>query len=94
VAPPRPGVRHTIAGAAGAALCVVGVLGISAVGFGGLLAGRTATLVVLPVTPLRSAAIVAAGAALLWATGRRYADQPDQRSTSIASTGPAGRSVR
>ncbi|GIJ69715.1 acyltransferase family protein [Virgisporangium ochraceum] len=53
---------------AGMVLCTVGVLGFSAVGFGGLLAGRTATLIVLPVTPLLSALLVGAGAALLRVT--------------------------
>ena len=43
----------------------LGVLGFSAVGFGGLLAGRSATLVVLPVTPLVAASILGAGVALL-----------------------------
>ena len=54
----------------GMVLCTVGVLGFSAVGFGGLLAGRTATLIVLPVTPLTSALLVAGGAALLRVTRR------------------------
>jgi hypothetical protein len=49
----------------GIVLCTLGVLGFSAVGFGGLLAGRSATLIVLPVTPLASAALIAAGAGLL-----------------------------
>jgi hypothetical protein len=43
----------------------VGVLGFSAVGFGGLLTGRTATLLVLPVSPLLAAVLLAAGAGLL-----------------------------
>jgi hypothetical protein len=57
----------------GMVLCTLGVLGFSAVGFGGLLAGRTATLIVLPVTPLTSALLVAVGAGLLRVTrtGRR-----------------------
>jgi hypothetical protein len=54
----------------GMVLCTLGVLGFSAVGFGGLLAGRTATLIVLPVTPLTSALLVAGGAALLRVTRR------------------------
>jgi acyltransferase-like protein len=49
----------------GMALCTVGVLGFSAVGFGGLLTGRTATLLVLPVSPLLAAVLLAAGAGLL-----------------------------
>jgi hypothetical protein len=65
---PRPatvGARGDGFAIGGMVLCTVGVLGFSAVGFGGLLAGRTATLIVLPVTPLLSAALVAAGAVLL-----------------------------
>lgn len=58
------------AAAAGLTLSAVGVLGLSAVGFGGALAGHTATLVVLPVTPLVSAALIVAGAALLSASAR------------------------
>ena len=57
--------RRTIAAAVGVALCAAGVLGFSAVGFGGLLAGHRATLVVLPVTPLAAAVILGAGVALL-----------------------------
>jgi hypothetical protein len=63
--------RRTACAAAGVALSVVGVLAVSAVGFGGVLAGRTATLVVLPVTPLWSAVLLAAGAALLVASRPR-----------------------
>jgi hypothetical protein len=57
--------RRRVMAAIGMVLCTVGVLGFSAVGFGGLLAGRSATLLVLPVTPLLAAALLAAGAALL-----------------------------
>jgi hypothetical protein len=69
--PRRPsigGPRHTGTAAAigGAALCTLGVLGLSAVGFGGILAGRTAMLVVLPVTPLSAATAIAVGALMLW----------------------------
>jgi hypothetical protein len=66
----RRRVRNRIA-AVGMALCVVGVLGLSAVGFGGPLSGRTAMLVFLPVTPLRSLGLLAAGAAMLASTARR-----------------------
>jgi hypothetical protein len=51
--------------AGGVALCVAGVLAFSAVGFGGLLAGRTASLVVLDVTPLTACALLVAGSALV-----------------------------
>jgi hypothetical protein len=54
---------------AGIALCLAGVLGFSAVGFGGALAGRTAYLIVLPVTPVTSALLLAVGARLLGLTG-------------------------
>jgi hypothetical protein len=60
----------SVGAAVGIAFCVFGVLGLSVVGFGGLLAGRTATLVVLPVTPLISVAALATGAALIGATKR------------------------
>ena len=63
--------HRTAAAATGMALCTVGILGFSAVGFGGLLAGRTATLVVLPVTPLLSAGVLAAGSVLLRVTRPR-----------------------
>ena len=60
--------------AAGAAMCTLGVLGISSVGFGGLLEGRTATLLVVPVTAPLALALLALGASLLRAaplsTGR------------------------
>ncbi|GAA0918184.1 hypothetical protein Vau01_001760 [Virgisporangium aurantiacum] len=62
------GARGTGFAIGGMVLCTLGVLGFSAVGFGGLLAGRTATLIVLPVTPLTAALLVAGGAALLRAT--------------------------
>jgi hypothetical protein len=61
------GTRTAVA-AFGMTLCAAGVLGFSAVGFGGLIAGRTATLVVVPATPLLSAVLLAAGAVLLRAT--------------------------
>jgi hypothetical protein len=51
--------------AAGAALCTLGVLGVSIVGLGGLLTGHTATLLVVPVTAPLALALVALGAALL-----------------------------
>jgi surface polysaccharide O-acyltransferase-like enzyme len=73
------GERATGPAIAGMALCTVGVLGFSAVGFGGLLAGRTATLVALPVTPLTSALLVAGGAALLWLARRTVANRAVDR---------------
>jgi hypothetical protein len=71
---PRPasvtGSTRSGAAAIGMVLCTVGVLGFSAVGFGGLLAGRTATLLVLPVSPLLATVLLAAGAVLLRLTRR------------------------
>ncbi|GAA3341486.1 acyltransferase family protein [Amorphoplanes nipponensis] len=51
--------------ATGAALCTLGVLGVSSVGFGGLLTGHTATLLVVPVSAPLALALVALGAGLL-----------------------------
>jgi hypothetical protein len=62
--------------AAGAALCTLGVLGISMVGFGGLLEGRTATLLVLPVTAPVAVTLVALGAALLRAAPLSHPRRP------------------
>jgi hypothetical protein len=67
----RPVVPRDAAAGTGITLCVVGVLGLSAVGFGGALAGRTATLVVVQVTPLMSAAVLIGGALLLRLTRPR-----------------------
>ena len=41
------------------------MLGFSAVGFGGMLTGRSATLVVVPITPLAATVLLSAGALLL-----------------------------
>ncbi|WP_426507903.1 acyltransferase family protein [Dactylosporangium sp. McL0621] len=73
--PGRPG---TVAAIGGAVLCTLGVLGLSAVGFGGILAGRTAMLVVVPVTPASAATAVAVGGLLLWLSrgpGVRYGQE-------------------
>jgi hypothetical protein len=51
--------------AVGATMCTLGVLGVSIVGFGGLLTGHTATLLVLPVTAPLALAMVGLGASLL-----------------------------
>jgi hypothetical protein len=55
----------TAVAACGAALCAVGILGVSAVGFGGLVDGRTANLIVVPITAPGAIVVVAAGALLL-----------------------------
>jgi fucose 4-O-acetylase-like acetyltransferase len=57
--------------AAGMALCLVAIIGFSVVGFGGALAGRTGHLLMLPVTPVSCALLLAAGAVLLGLTRRR-----------------------
>ena len=57
-------VRDALA-AGGVGLSVVGILGLSMVGFGGALSGRMATLVVLPVSAVSSMALIAAGSVLL-----------------------------
>jgi hypothetical protein len=51
--------------ALGATMCTLGVLGISTVGFGALLAGHAATLLVVPVTAPLALALIALGAGLL-----------------------------
>jgi hypothetical protein len=50
--------------ALGMAMCTVGVFGLSTVGFGGLLAGKAATMIVAPVTAPVTIAMIALGAAL------------------------------
>ncbi|MBC6461259.1 acyltransferase family protein [Actinomadura sp. HBU206391] len=60
-----PAALGTGRSAAGVTLCLLGVLGFSAVGFGGALAGRTAHLMVLPVTPIGCALLLAAGGLML-----------------------------
>lgn len=64
----RPGWHPLLAGS-GMAACTIGVLGLSAVGFGGLLEGRTAMVVVVPVGVPGAVALLAAGAALLAGSG-------------------------
>jgi hypothetical protein len=75
---PRPTLITTgspVRAAVGATMCTLGMLGVSIVGFGGLLAGHTATLLVVPVTAPLALALVALGASLLRAAplsaGRR-----------------------
>jgi hypothetical protein len=50
---------------AGGTLCTLAVFAFSTVGFGGILAGRTATMIAVPVTAVAAAALWVAGAALL-----------------------------
>jgi hypothetical protein len=63
--------------AVGATLCTLGVMGISAVGFGGLLEGHTAMLLVVPVTAPVSLALVALGGGLLRAAAAVVAKVSD-----------------
>ncbi|GAB1641014.1 acyltransferase family protein [Krasilnikovia sp. MM14-A1259] len=63
--PVAPGGGHPARAGLGMVLCTLGVLGVSTVGFGGLLDGRSANLLVLPVTAPATLAMVAAGAMLL-----------------------------
>jgi len=58
-------------GALGMTLCTVGVFGLSAVGFGGLLDGKTATMIVVPVSAPLTVAMVALGALILRAARAR-----------------------
>ncbi|MEU3046457.1 acyltransferase [Streptomyces sp. NPDC006984] len=58
-ASPRPGSGPLAA--VGAALCLFGVLGLSLVGFGGILDGRTAVLVAVPVSAPAALAVVLGG---------------------------------
>ncbi|MFF8846700.1 acyltransferase [Streptomyces sp. NPDC015127] len=56
--------------ATGIALCLFGVLGLSMVGFGGLLEGRTATLVAVPVSAPAAVAMALGGWLLVERAGR------------------------
>lgn len=76
-APGRPGApgspRATGAGplaALGATLCLLGVLGLSMVGFGGLLDGRTALLIAVPVSAPAAVAMTLGGWLLVERAGR------------------------
>ncbi|MFF8832574.1 acyltransferase [Streptomyces sp. NPDC015131] len=73
----RPGARPAAAGgsspvaALGITLCLLGVLGLSAVGFGGLLTGRSALLIAVPVTAPAAVGMALAGWLLVERAGRR-----------------------
>jgi len=56
-----PASGRSAVAALGAAACCLGVLGLSATGFGGILAGRSVTLVVLPMTAPAAALLVLGG---------------------------------
>jgi hypothetical protein len=90
--------RHTTAAGLGIALAALGILGLSVVGFGGLLAGRSATLVVLPVTPLAATVMLGFGVVLLngqGGQGRRGGrdGRPRQRPATRTATDPDSLSV-
>ncbi|MFF3030633.1 acyltransferase [Streptomyces rubiginosohelvolus] len=57
--------------ALGATLCLLGVLGLSMVGFGGLLDGRTALLIAIPVSAPAAVAMTLGGWLLVERAGRR-----------------------
>ena len=58
-------------GALGMTSCTVGVFGLSAVGFGGLLDGKTAIMIVMPVSAPLTVGMVAVGAIVLRAARDR-----------------------
>ncbi|MEV7521694.1 acyltransferase [Streptomyces sp. NPDC091371] len=73
-APPRPAEASTAAGsgpraAAGIALCLLGVLGLSMTGLGGLLDGHSATLIAVPVTAPAAIAMALGGWLLVERSG-------------------------
>ncbi|WP_443079782.1 hypothetical protein [Streptomyces sp. P9-A4] len=62
---PRPG------GRTGITLALLGVLGLSLTGFGGLLTGHSAILIAVPVTAPAAVALALAGWLLVERAGRR-----------------------
>lgn len=71
--PVAPGTASGPAAALGVTLCLFGVLGLSMVGFGGLLEGRTAMLVAVHVTAPGAVATALAGWVLVERAGRSRA---------------------
>lgn len=69
-APVVPGTGPAWPAALGAALCLLGVLGLSMVGLAGLLDGRTALLVAVPVTAPAAVAMILCGWLLVERAGR------------------------
>jgi hypothetical protein len=77
--------------AVGMAACTVGMFGLSTVGFGGLVAGRVATMIVVPVSAPLAVAVIAGGVGLLLAPakiGRRVARHGAGRDRA-ADVGPS-----
>ncbi|TYR49064.1 acyltransferase, partial [Streptomyces parvus] len=72
--PPTPGTPGSSGAgplaALGATLCLLGVLGLSIVGFGGLLDGRTALLIAIPVSAPAAVAMTLGGWLLVERAGR------------------------
>ncbi|MFJ2437205.1 acyltransferase [Streptomyces anulatus] len=72
--PARPGAAGSTGAsplaALGATLCLLGVLGLSMVGFGGLLDGRTALLIAIPVSAPAAVAMTLGGWLLVERAGR------------------------
>ncbi|MFB7967667.1 acyltransferase family protein [Streptomyces rubiginosohelvolus] len=62
---------HGPLAALGATLCLLGVLGLSMVGFGGLLDGRTALLIAIPVSAPAAVAMTLGGWLLVERAGRK-----------------------
>ncbi|NED03480.1 acyltransferase [Streptomyces sp. SID6648] len=62
--------------ALGATLCLLGVLGLSMVGFGGLLDGRTALLIAIPVSAPAAVAMTLGGWLLVERAGRGGVQRP------------------
>ncbi|WP_444970967.1 acyltransferase family protein [Streptomyces sp. SAI-25] len=65
--------------ALGATLCLLGVLGLSTVGLGGLLEGRTALLIAIPVSAPAAVAMTLGGWLLVERAGRGAVRGSDQR---------------
>ncbi len=68
--PTAPAEGHGPLAALGATLCLLGVLGLSMVGFGGLLDGHTALLIALPVSAPGAVAMTLGGWLLVERAGR------------------------
>ncbi|PCG84687.1 acyltransferase [Streptomyces sp. WZ.A104] len=68
--PTAPAAGHGPLAALGATLCLLGVLGLSMVGFGGLLEGRTALLIAIPVSAPGAVAMTLCGWLLVERAGR------------------------
>jgi hypothetical protein len=75
--------------AVGMAACTVGMFGLSTVGFGGLVAGRVAMMIGLPVTAPLTVALIAAGAGLI-----RFSHPAGRRFHPVGPVGSGGEQSR